>query len=98
LLSENVKTTIHKTIILPVVLYGREALALALSEANGLKVFENRLPRRIFESKRDEVRGGWRKLNNEQLHNLYSSTNIIRTFKSRRMRRALYEWGEEDCI
>jgi hypothetical protein len=51
-------------------------------------VFENRVLRRIFGPKRDEVTGGWRKLHNEELHNLYSSTSIIRMIKSRRMRRA----------
>jgi hypothetical protein len=49
-------------------------------------VFENRVLRRIFEPKRNEVIGGWRKLNNEELHNLYSSPHIIRMIKSRRMR------------
>jgi hypothetical protein len=49
-------------------------------------VFENRVLRRIFEQKRDEVTGDWRKLHNEELHNLYSSPNIIRMTKSRRMR------------
>jgi hypothetical protein len=49
-------------------------------------VFENRVLRRIFGSRRDEVKGGWRKLHNEELHNLYSSPSIIRTVKSRRIR------------
>jgi hypothetical protein len=49
-------------------------------------VFEDRVLRRIFGPKRDEVTGDWRKLNNEELHNLYSSPNIIRMIKSRRMR------------
>jgi hypothetical protein len=49
-------------------------------------MFENRVLRRIFGPKRDEVTGEWRKLHNEELHNLYSSPNIIRTIKSRRMR------------
>jgi hypothetical protein len=49
-------------------------------------VFENRVLRRIFRPKRDEVTGGWRKLHNEELHNLYSSPSIIRVIKSRRMR------------
>jgi hypothetical protein len=49
-------------------------------------VFENRVLRRIFGPKRDEVTGGWRKLHNEDLHNLYSSPSIIRMTKSRRMR------------
>jgi hypothetical protein len=52
-------------------------------------VFENRALRRIFRPKRDEVTGGWRKLHNEELHNLYSSSSIIRMIKSRRMR---LEW------
>jgi hypothetical protein len=56
-------------------------------------VFENRVMRRIFGPKRDEVAGDWRKLHNEELHNLYSSPSIIRMIKSRRMK-----WGEEDCI
>jgi hypothetical protein len=51
-------------------------------------VFENRVLKRIFGPKRDEVTGEWRKLHNEELHNLYSSPNIIRMIKSRRMRRA----------
>jgi hypothetical protein len=49
-------------------------------------VFENRVLRRIFGSKRDEVTGDWRKLHNEELHNLYSSPSIIRIIKSRRTR------------
>jgi hypothetical protein len=51
-----------------------------------MRVFENRVLRRIFAPKRDEVTGGWRKLHNEELHNLYSSPNVIRMIKSRRMR------------
>jgi hypothetical protein len=51
-------------------------------------VFENKVLRRIFRPKRDEVTGDWRKLHNEELHNLYSSPNIITIFKSRRMRLA----------
>jgi hypothetical protein len=51
-------------------------------------VFENRVLRRIFGPKRDEVTGGWRKLHNEELHNLYSSPDIIRMIKSRRVRLA----------
>jgi hypothetical protein len=55
-------------------------------EEHGLRVFENRVLRRIFGPKRDEETGGWRKLHNEVLHNLYSSPSIIRMVKSRRMR------------
>jgi hypothetical protein len=60
-------------------------------------VFENRVMRRIFESKREEVTGGSRKLHNEELHNLYSSPSIIRMIKSRRMACST-NWGDEECI
>jgi hypothetical protein len=73
LLSKNVQITIYKTIILPVVLYGCEVWSLTLREEHRLGVFENRVLRKIFGPKRDEVTGGWRKLHNEELHNLYSS-------------------------
>jgi hypothetical protein len=86
LLSRNVKIKIHKTIILPVVLYGCETWSLTLREENGLRVFENRVLRRIFGPKRDEVTGGWRKLHNEELHGLYSSPIIIRVIKARGVR------------
>jgi hypothetical protein len=84
--SKNVKIRIYKTIILPVVLYGCETWSLTLR----LRVFENKVMRRIFGTKRDKVTEDWRKLHNEQLHNLYSSTNIIRMIKSRRMRWAVH--------
>jgi PAS domain-containing protein len=86
LLSKNIKIRIYKTIILPVVLYGCETWALTLREEHRLRVFENRVLRRIFGLKRDEVKGEWRKLLNEELHDLYSSPSIIRIIKSRRMR------------
>jgi hypothetical protein len=73
-------------IILPVVLYGCETWSLKLSEEHRLRVFENRVLTRIFGPKRDEVTGEWRKLHNEELHDLYSSPSIIRIIKSRRMR------------
>jgi hypothetical protein len=76
LLSENIKIRIYKTIILPVVLYGRENWSLTLREEYRLKIFENRALRRIFEPNRDEVIGGWGKLHNE-LHKLYCSPDII---------------------
>jgi hypothetical protein len=78
LLSRNVQVKAHKTIILPVVLYGCETWSLTLREEHRLRVFENRVLRRIFGSKRDEVTGECRKLHNEELHNLYPSPNIIR--------------------
>jgi hypothetical protein len=79
LLSRNIKVKIYKTIILPVVLYGCETWSLTLREENRLSVFENRVLRRIFGPKRDEVTGEWRKLQSEELHILYSSPNIIRS-------------------
>jgi hypothetical protein len=86
LLSKNLKIRIYKTIILPVVLYGCETWSLTLQEEHRLRVFENRVLRRIFGLKRDEVTGEWRKLHNEELHDLYSSPSIIIIIKSRRMR------------
>jgi hypothetical protein len=59
---------------------------LSLREEHRLRVFDNRMVKRIFGPKRDVVTGGWRKLQNEELHNLYSSPNIITIIKSRRMR------------
>jgi hypothetical protein len=64
--------------------------SVTLREEHRLRVFENMVLRRIFGPKRDEVAGGWRKLLNEELHNLYSSPNMIRMIKSRRMRLAGY--------
>jgi hypothetical protein len=61
-------------------------LSLTLREEQRLRVFENRVLRRIFGPNRDEVAGKWRKLHNRELHNLYSSPDIIRQIKSRRMR------------
>jgi hypothetical protein len=80
------KVRIYKTITLPVVLYGCEKQSLPVREEHRLRVFENRVLRRIFGPKRDGVMGGWRKLYNKELHNLYSSPSIIIIIKSRRMR------------
>jgi len=68
------------------VLYGRETWLLTLREERRLKVFENRVLRRIFGPMRDEVTGEWRKLHNEEINGLYSSPNIVRVIKSRRIR------------
>jgi hypothetical protein len=78
LLSKNVKIKIYKLINLHVVLYGCETLSLTLRE--------NRVLTRIFWPKRDNVTGGWRKLHDDELHNLYSSPKIVRMIKRRRMR------------
>jgi hypothetical protein len=75
-----VKIKIYKTIMLPVVLYGCATSSLTL------RVFENRVLRRIFGPKRYEVTGGWRKLHTEELHGLYSSPSIIRVIRLRKMR------------
>jgi hypothetical protein len=85
-LSRNLEVKIYRTIILPVVLHGCETWSLALREEHTLRVFENRVLRRIFGPKRDEVTTECRKLHNAELHNLYSSQDIIRQIKSRRMR------------
>jgi hypothetical protein len=81
LLSRNVKVKIHKTIILSAVLYGCETWSLTLREEGRLRVFENRVLKRIFGPKRNEVTGEWRKLHSGDLHNLYSSPDIIRQIK-----------------
>jgi hypothetical protein len=79
------KIKVYKTVILPVVLYGCETWSLTLRVEHRLRVFENRVLRRIFGPKREED-GSWRKLHNDELHSLYSSLNIVRVIKSRRMR------------
>jgi hypothetical protein len=76
-----VKVKIYKTIILPVVLYGCETWSLTLREEYRLGLFENRVLKRICGPKRDDVTGEWRKLHSEELHNLYSSPDIIRQMK-----------------
>jgi hypothetical protein len=67
------------------VVYGCETWYLTLREEHRLRVFENRVLRRIFGLNRGEATGGWRKLHNEELHNLYFSPSIIRMTKSMRM-------------
>jgi hypothetical protein len=86
LLSRIIKIVIYKIIILPVGLYVCETWSLILREENRLRVFENRVLRRNFGQKSDDVIGGWRKLHNEEFHNLYISPSTIRMIKWRRMR------------
>jgi hypothetical protein len=80
LLSKNVKIKIYKNTIL-LVLFGRETLLLTLREEHRLRVFENRVLRRIFGPERDKVRGEWKKLHNEELNGLYFSPILVRVFK-----------------
>ena len=94
---------------MPVVFYGCETWSLTLKEERRPRVSENRVLRRIFGPKRDEVTGDWRKLHNEELNNMCSSPIIVRVIISRRMRRTgcvgpmgerrgvyrfLFWWGE----
>jgi hypothetical protein len=84
--NKNLKIKIYRTIILPVVLYGCETWSLTLREELKLRVSENRVLRRVFGPKRDEVTREWRNLHNEELSDLYSIPNIMRVVKSRRLR------------
>ena len=93
-LYKNIKIDIYRIIILHVVLYGCGTWSLTLGEERKLRVFENRVLRRIFGPKRDEATEEWRKLHNEKLNDLYCSLNIIRVIKTRRKRWA----GNEACM
>jgi hypothetical protein len=88
LLSKTIRIKIYRNIILPVVLYGCETWSLKLIEERRLRVFESRVLKRICGPKTDVLTGECRKLNNEELSDLYYSSNIVRVIKSRRMRRA----------
>jgi len=95
LLPKKLKIKIYRTVILPVVLYGCETWSLTSREERRLRVSENRVLRRMFEPKRDEVTREWRKLHNEELNDLYSP-NIFRVIKSRiRWAEHVARMGEE---
>ena len=97
LLSKNVNIKTYRTIILPV-LYGCETWSLTLREECRLRVFDNRVLKRLFGPKRDEVIGEWRRLHNEELYAPYFPPNIIRVTKSRTLRWAGHVACMRRCV
>jgi hypothetical protein len=85
-IQKYIKIQIYRTMILLVVLYGIETWSLTLRGERRLRVFEKRVLRTIFGPRRDEKTREWKKLHNEEPNDLYSSPNIVRVIKSRRMR------------
>jgi hypothetical protein len=75
--DKTIKIKVYKIIISAVVFFGSEHMSLTLREEHGVGVFENRMLRRIFGPKRNEVTRGWRKLHNEEFHNMHFSSNVI---------------------
>jgi len=86
LLARNIKSKMYRNVILPVVLYGCETWSFTFREGCRLRIFEDRVLRRIFRPKRDEVTREWRRLQNKELYNLYCSPNVIWVIKLRRKR------------
>jgi hypothetical protein len=101
LLSKNIKIKISRTITMPGVLYGHETWSLTLTEEHRLRVFKNRVLRKIHGPKRDEVKDELRRLYNEELHNLYSSTKYYFSNKIKKSQMGeasgMYV-GEDRCI
>jgi len=96
LLLKNLKIKIYRTIILPVIFYGCETWSLTLREERRLGMLENRVLRRMFGPKWDEVTGDWRKLHNEELNDLYYSQNMFRVIiEKNEMGGACSTYGEE---
>jgi len=100
LLSKNFKINIYRTLILHVVLYGCETWSLTLRKEYWLRMFENRVLRRIFGPKRGQLTGQWGRLHYKGLNDLYSSPNNFRAIKSRRMRLVVHvaHLGERRCV
>ena len=90
LLSKKIRVKTYKTVILfrvlSIVLYSCKTWSLTLREEYRLRVFKNKALRKIFRAKKDDITREWRKLHNAELHALYSSPNIIKSLKSRRLR------------
>jgi len=100
LLPKNINIKIYRIIMSPVVLYGCETWSLTLKDERRLGVFENRVLRKIFGRKRDEVKEEWRKLHKEEFNDLYPSPNIARVIKWRRMKWAghVARMGKSRCV
>ena len=99
--TKNIKIKIYRTIIVSVVVHGCETWSLTFREQRRLRVFENMVLRKIFGPKMNDLTGEWRKPHNEELNDLYCSSNITRVIKSRRMRWAGHVanmGGEKRCI
>lgn len=86
LISRKLKLKIYRTVILPVILYGCESWSTTLADEHKLRVFENKVLRKIYGPKRDEMTGEWRRLHNEELHGLYDSPDVVKIMKSKRLR------------